>query len=136
LVVALGGTLGAGKTRLVRAVARALGIPAEDVTSPTFVLQHVYQGRLPVFHFDAYRLADEDEFLELGPEECFAAPGVTFIEWAERVAQALPEDRLEIMIEVLGDSERRFVFQGQGPAAGAIVAGLEAWAHESRPMGG
>ena len=63
-VVALIGTLGAGKTRLVQAVATALGVPAGSVTSPTFVLVNEYrQGRLPVFHFDTYRLKDDDEFL-------------------------------------------------------------------------
>ena len=67
-VIALIGTLGAGKTRLVQAVAGALGVPREEVTSPTFVLVNEYVGgRLPVYHFDAYRLRDEDEFLELGP---------------------------------------------------------------------
>ena len=71
-VVALIGTLGAGKTRLVQAVATALGVPAGGVTSPTFVLVNEYrQGRVPVFHFDTYRLKDDDEFLALGPEEYF-----------------------------------------------------------------
>ncbi|OYV88730.1 MAG: tRNA (adenosine(37)-N6)-threonylcarbamoyltransferase complex ATPase subunit type 1 TsaE, partial [Planctomycetia bacterium 21-64-5] len=68
-VVALCGTLGAGKTRLVRAIARGLGIDSETVTSPTFVLLHEYPGTTPLFHFDAYRLRDEDEFWQLGADE-------------------------------------------------------------------
>jgi tRNA threonylcarbamoyladenosine biosynthesis protein TsaE len=106
-VVALIGTLGAGKTRLVQAVASALGVPRDAVTSPTFVLVNEYrQGRLPIFHFDTYRLKDDDEFLALGPEEYFDSSGLTFIEWADRVAGLLPADRLGITLEVTGDSSR------------------------------
>src|SRR5262245_16376862 len=83
--VALIGTLGAGKTRLVQAVAAALGIPRDKATSPTFVLVNEYRGRRPVYHFDAYRLRDEDEFLALGAEEYFESEGITFVEWADRV---------------------------------------------------
>jgi tRNA threonylcarbamoyladenosine biosynthesis protein TsaE len=107
-VVALIGTLGAGKTRLVQAVASALGVPRDTVTSPTFVLVNEYrQGRLPIFHFDTYRLKDDDEFLALGPEEYFDSAGLTFIEWADRVNDLLPRDRLEIKLEPTGDTERR-----------------------------
>jgi len=106
-VVALVGTLGAGKTRLVQAVATALGVPPGGVTSPTFVLVNEYrQGRLPVFHFDTYRLKDEEEFLALGPEEYFDSDGLTFVEWADRVEHLLPEERLEIELEVTGDTRR------------------------------
>jgi tRNA threonylcarbamoyladenosine biosynthesis protein TsaE len=109
VVIGLFGTLGAGKTRLVRAVARGMGVAASEVTSPTFVLLHQYlQGRLPIYHFDAYRLRDDDEFLELGPEEYFEAGGITFIEWADRVLSCLPAERLEITLEVTGETERAF----------------------------
>lgn len=106
--VALIGTLGAGKTRLVQAVARALGVPPEAATSPTFVLVNEYRGRLPVYHFDAYRLRDEDEFIELGPEEYFESNGITFVEWADRVAACLPPERVEIQCEATGETERLF----------------------------
>ena len=93
-VVGLIGTLGAGKTRLVQAVAAALGVPAGNVTSPTFVLVNEYRGgRLPIYHFDTYRLKDDDEFLDLGPEEYFDSSGLTFVEWADRVADLLPAKR-------------------------------------------
>ena len=112
-VVGLIGTLGAGKTRLVRAVAAALGVPETKVTSPTFVLVNEYRGgRMNVFHFDTYRLKDEDEFLALGPEEYFESSGLTFVEWSDRVAQLLPDDRIEITIEVTGETSRHVSLRG------------------------
>ncbi len=112
-VVALQGTLGAGKTRLVQAVAVALGVPQGAITSPTFVLVNEYgQGRLPIYHFDAYRVRDDDEFLELGPEEYFEADGLTFVEWANRVSDCLPAERVEISIEVTGETERTITIIG------------------------
>jgi tRNA threonylcarbamoyladenosine biosynthesis protein TsaE len=107
-VIALSGTLGAGKTHLVQAVAAASGVDPRDVTSPTFVLVNEYRGRRPIYHFDAYRIKDDDEFLQLGPEEYFESHGLTFIEWAERVQACLPPERLEIHITVLSDTSRRF----------------------------
>ncbi len=116
-VVALVGTLGAGKTRLVQGVAVALGVPREAVTSPTFVLVNEYLGgRLPVYHFDTYRLRDEDEFVELGPEEYFDSEGLTFVEWADRVLACLPPDYLCVEIEVLGETRREFVIEASNSA--------------------
>src|SRR3954453_13970210 len=85
-VVALVCPLGAGKTHLVKAIAEGLGIanPAV-VNSPTFVLIQEYDARLPIFHFDAYRLATEGEFADLGPEEYFQSNGVSLVEWADKV---------------------------------------------------
>jgi tRNA threonylcarbamoyladenosine biosynthesis protein TsaE len=107
-VVALCGTLGAGKTRLVQAVAEANGAAPRSAISPTFVLVNEYGGRRPIYHFDAYRIKDDDEFLELGAEEYFAGTGLCFVEWADRVARCLPPERLEIRIEVTGETARRF----------------------------
>ena len=122
-VVGVIGTLGAGKTRLVQAVAAALGVPPGSVTSPTFVLVNEYPGgRLPVYHFDTYRLKDEDEFLALGPEEYFESEGITFVEWADRIAELLPEERLEITLEVTGETERRISIRGTSPATEALAA--------------
>jgi len=115
-VVGLIGPLGAGKTRLVQAVATALGVPPGTVTSPTFVLVNEYTGgRIPVYHFDTYRLKDDDEFLNLGPDEYFDSNGITFIEWADRVTELLPSERLEIEIEVTGETERRVIVRGTSP---------------------
>jgi tRNA threonylcarbamoyladenosine biosynthesis protein TsaE len=114
-VIALNGPLGAGKTHLVRAVAEGLDVvnPAA-VNSPTFVLIQEYPARLPMFHFDAYRLSGEGEFLALGVDEYFAAGGVCLIEWAEKVAGCLPPDRLEVAIEIVGETARRWVVTARG----------------------
>jgi tRNA threonylcarbamoyladenosine biosynthesis protein TsaE len=120
-VVALVGPLGAGKTRLVQAVAAAVGVPRVAVTSPTFVLVNEYrQGRLPVFHFDTYRLKDDDEFLELGPDEYFESDGLSFVEWADRVADLLPADRLEIALEVTGETARRATITSSSQTAALV----------------
>lgn len=121
-VVGLIGPLGAGKTRLVQAVATSLGVPPGRVTSPTFVLVNEYTGgRLPVYHFDTYRLKDDDDFLNLGPDEYFDSTGITFVEWADRVAALLPPDRLEITIDVMSETERRITLHGTSPQMGAVV---------------
>jgi tRNA threonylcarbamoyladenosine biosynthesis protein TsaE len=122
--VALSGTLGAGKTRLVTAVASACGIPPEQVTSPTFVLVHEYFGDRTIYHFDAYRLKDEDEFLELGPEEYFEGDGISLIEWAEKVTDCLPLERLEILIETVGPRSRRFHITAKGKGLEEVLADL------------
>jgi tRNA threonylcarbamoyladenosine biosynthesis protein TsaE len=120
-VVALIGTLGAGKTRLVQAFAAAHGVPRDAATSPTFVLVNEYPGRVPIYHFDAYRLRDEDEFLELGPEEYFDSAGVTFVEWADRVADCMPAERLEIQCEAVGETVRKFALRGTSACAERLV---------------
>ena len=121
LVVALAGDLGAGKTRLVRAVATALGADEAVVNSPTFVLVQRYEARLPIFHFDTYRLRDADEFADLGPEETFAAGGICFVEWADRVEDALPDDHLKIEIDATGPTSRRIALTATGPQSLATV---------------
>jgi tRNA threonylcarbamoyladenosine biosynthesis protein TsaE len=119
--VALIGTLGAGKTRLVQAVAAALGVPRDQATSPTFVLVNEYRGRLSIYHIDAYRLRDEDEFLQLGPEEYFDSPGITFVEWADCVRDCLPIDYLEIRCEAVGETERRYSLTTESPALQPVI---------------
>ena len=114
-VIALVGPLGAGKTHLVRAIAEGLGIRnSRVVTSPTFVLVQEYEAKLPIFHFDAYRLSSEMEFRDLGVHEYFGAGGVSIIEWADRVPGCLPAENLRIEIEVTGDTKRRFLLEGMG----------------------
>jgi tRNA threonylcarbamoyladenosine biosynthesis protein TsaE len=123
--VALCGTLGSGKTRLVQAIAAACGLSREDIVSPTFVLCQEYHGKRDIFHWDAYRLHDEDEFMQLGPEECFASPALVFIEWAERVREALPAEYIEIRIEVTGDSSRSFQLAAEGTRFDPVIAAIE-----------
>jgi tRNA threonylcarbamoyladenosine biosynthesis protein TsaE len=124
-VVALHGTLGAGKTRLVQAVAAAWDIDPRQVVSPTFVLATEHHGRRSLYHVDAYRLRDEDEFEALGQHEHFGGPGVVFIEWAEKIAGSLPEERIEIEIEVRGETARRFSIRSRWCAGQQAVARLE-----------
>ncbi len=126
-VVALIGPLGAGKTRLVQAVADALGFPCEAVTSPTFVLVNEYtSGRLPIYHFDTYRLKDNDEFLNLGPDEYFFGPGLSFVEWADRVVDCLPPERVEVEIEVTGETTRRITLRGTSPRMDQLIEKIAA----------
>jgi tRNA threonylcarbamoyladenosine biosynthesis protein TsaE len=112
--VALCGTLGAGKTRLVQAIAEASGVDRREVVSPTFVLIQEHHGRRLIYHIDAYRVADEDEFERLGPDEYFEGEGLTLVEWADRVETCLPLDRVEVHIEVTGPQSRRFEIRGVG----------------------
>ena len=112
--VSLCGTLGAGKTRLVQAVVAGSGVARENVVSPTFVLCQEYHARRVIYHLDAYRLQDDDEFLQLGPEEYFDSDGLTLIEWADRVVDCLPPSRLEIHIEITGEASREFTITGLG----------------------
>ena len=123
--VALCGTLGAGKTRLVQAVAAAIGVDRRNVTSPTFVLIQEYHGRRTLYHIDAYRLRDEDEFLALGPEEYFESDGLVLVEWADRVEHCLPKDRVEIHIEVTGPQSRRFEIIALGTKHSAAIDQLQ-----------
>ncbi len=121
-VVGLIGPLGAGKTHLVRAIAEGLGIrDSRVVSSPTFVLIQEYSARLPIYHFDAYRLAGPAEFLELGVHEYFDSGGVCLIEWADRVESALPAERLNIRISITGESSRRFDVVSNGIGYDALV---------------
>jgi tRNA threonylcarbamoyladenosine biosynthesis protein TsaE len=119
--VALSGTLGAGKTRLVQAVAEGCGVDRREVVSPSFVLIQEYRGRRPVYHLDAYRLRDEAEFLELGPDEYFESDGLTLVEWADRVKHCLPGAYVEIRIEVTGPGSRRFEIVAHGARYESVV---------------
>ncbi len=112
--VALCGTLGAGKTRLVQAIAERLGVNRRDVVSPTFVLIQEYSGLRMIYHVDAYRLRDDDEFQQLGPDEYFEGDGLVLIEWADRVQGSLPRDHVEIRIKVTGAESRRFEIRAIG----------------------
>lgn len=123
-VIGLMGNLGAGKTRLVRALATTLGVDPLHVSSPTFVLIQEYEGRLPVFHFDTYRLKDVDEFLDLGPDEYFQSGGVCVIEWADRVVDVLPKDVLRVEISITGQTTREFQLQATGPLSEQLLTGV------------
>jgi tRNA threonylcarbamoyladenosine biosynthesis protein TsaE len=91
------------------------------------VLINEYRGgRLPVYHFDTYRLKDTDEFLDLGADEYFDSGGIVFVEWADRVEDLLPHERLDIRIEVTGPTTRHITVAGTSPRMEELVARLEA----------
>lgn len=123
-VVALIGELGAGKTILTRGIARGLGVP-DLVHSPTFTLIHEHQGRLPVYHFDLYRIGSTQELEDLGAETYFYGDGVCIVEWAERAASVLPPDHLEIRIS--GNDDRRTLeIHAYGPVSRRIIERIKA----------
>ena len=124
-VVALVGNLGAGKTRLVRALCEALGVDQREVASPTYVLVHEYEGRLPIYHFDTYRLLQPSDFLALGADEYLNSDGVCLIEWADRVADLLPEDHLRVEIVATGEATRDFCLTATGPKSHRLVLRLK-----------
>lgn len=96
-VLCLYGDLGAGKTAFTSGLAQGLGV-TDYVTSPTFTIVNEYDGRIPLFHFDVYRVYDPDELYEIGFEEYFSRGGVVCIEWADLIPSLLPADRVEIEI--------------------------------------
>jgi tRNA threonylcarbamoyladenosine biosynthesis protein TsaE len=123
-VVALDGPLGAGKTRLVQGLAAARGHDPLNVVSPTFTLVQEYRGPRPVYHFDVYRLRDDDDFLNLGPDEYFYGDGVTVIEWAGRVVDCLPPERLQITIRPIDETTREFTLAAIGVQYEGVVRNI------------
>ncbi len=110
-VLALCGELGAGKTQFVQGLARGLGCPASP-TSPTFTLIHEYGGgRLPLFHFDLYRLETAEQALAIGIEEYFESAGVSVVEWAGKFPELLPERTRWIRFFIRAGDEREIVFE-------------------------
>ena len=109
MIIGLVGTLGAGKTKLVQLLVQAASGGAAEVTSPTFTLVQSYAGTPPVHHLDAYRVADEDEFLELGVEELFDDEAWTIVEWADRVRSVMPHETLWIRLRVEADEYYRTI---------------------------
>lgn len=110
-VIAYRGDLGAGKTAFTRGLARGLGC-TETVTSPTYTIVNEYlSGRLPLFHFDMYRLASSDELWDIGWEDYLERGGVCAVEWSENVADAM-EDALTVSIEKISDEGRRIRVDG------------------------
>ncbi|MCL5952810.1 MAG: tRNA (adenosine(37)-N6)-threonylcarbamoyltransferase complex ATPase subunit type 1 TsaE [Chloroflexi bacterium] len=113
-VYALVGDLGSGKTCLVQGIGRGLGV-LEAIHSPTFVLANEHKsGRLPLYHVDVYRVTSAAEAVGFGLEDYVNGEGVCVIEWAEKIREALPPERLKIVLRHLGESTRGLRFEGQG----------------------
>jgi tRNA threonylcarbamoyladenosine biosynthesis protein TsaE len=108
-LIACCGPIGAGKTTLIQGFAEGLEVGAEAyVRSPTFTLMHEYRGRLPLFHFDFYRLSQASEVYEIGFEEYYEAGGVVIVEWAEKFPEILPANYLELVIRIVS-AQRRLI---------------------------
>lgn len=110
-IVCLEGELGAGKTHFVKGMAAAFDIDESEVLSPTFTLINEYEGSLPLYHFDCYRMESVKEALEIGAEEYFYGEGVSVIEWPDRIREILPPEAIWITITSLAPTKRKFVIQ-------------------------
>lgn len=109
-IVALIGDLGTGKTALSKYIAEGLGI-SEMITSPTFtIVQEYHSGRLPLYHFDVYRIRDVEEMYELGYEEYFYGDGVSIVEWADNIMELIPDEAIVIRIEY-GETPEERIYQ-------------------------
>ena len=119
-VLALHGDLGTGKTHFVKGVAQKLGIPPAEVRSPTFTILSVHdEGERPLYHFDAYRVQNSDEFVELGFEEYVHDDGLTCIEWADRVTGLLPPNTTHLQFHHVAPARRRLTLGAPNDASGS-----------------
>jgi len=131
LTIGLVGPLGAGKTQLVKGVAVGNGMAQGDkVTSPTFTLIHEYTGRLALYHLDAYRLRGAADLRALGFEELIGPGAAVVVEWADRAADAMPEDSLWVEVSITGDAARSFLFRPTGPTSNLCLESLKTGAGE------
>lgn len=121
--ICLTGDLGAGKTTFTQAFAKGLGID-EPVTSPTFTLVQEYQGRIPLYHFDVYRIGHPEEMEDLGYRDYFYGQGVCVVEWAALIRELVPEAHLWIRIKVLGETVREICLEPSGPAYEDLIKEL------------
>lgn len=119
-VLVLSGDLGAGKTTLTKGIAEGLGI-SQMIKSPTYTIVREYEGRLPLYHLDVYRIGDDPDSIDL--DEFLYGQGVTVIEWGELLDLSLLGDHLQVVLEKEGDG-RRLVFRAHGPQSQALLEAL------------
>jgi tRNA threonylcarbamoyladenosine biosynthesis protein TsaE len=125
-VVSLAGDLGAGKTVFAQGLLAGLGVPAGiPVASPTFVFARAYRGRVPVHHVDAYHVRGRGDLEASGFEEMVGEGRVSVVEWGDRIAEALPVDRIDVEIVPTGETERAIEATARGPASARVLARLE-----------
>ena len=117
------GQLGSGKTVAIQGAAEGLGYDGY-VTSPTFVIVNEYVGRVPILHVDLYRITDARELEDIGYREIFFVDGVALVEWADRVPELLPPDRLRVVIDIEEPDGRTFTVSGFGDGGEALLARL------------
>jgi tRNA threonylcarbamoyladenosine biosynthesis protein TsaE len=123
--IALTGELGCGKTHFVQGVAKGLGVdPEVRVTSPSYTLLNEYHGRIPLYHFDLYRLGGDADIRDLGFDEYFSGKGVCVVEWADRLHFELPDDHLRISFFQTGEWCRRIEISAGGPRSQGLLHDL------------
>ena len=123
--IALVGTLGAGKTELVKGIAAGAGVPPEvPVNSPTFVIINEYPGRVYIYHVDAYRLRSPDELTAIGFAEMITSGGVVVVEWADRVIAVMPADRITVCMEHVSETTRRITLCASQASSIRVIAAL------------
>jgi len=113
-IICLFGDLGSGKTVLTKGISSGLGVDKREVTSPTFVILRQYQGRMPIYHFDLYRINGPEGILDLGYEEYLFDEGISVIEWADRLSGLLPREFLKIELRVTGQKKRKLKISAKG----------------------
>ena len=123
--IALVGELGAGKTQFAKGIASGLEVdPGTPVTSPTYTILNIYQGRIPLYHFDLYRLQGPEEVAELGFEEYFSGTGACIVEWAERLAEEAPAGLLTVTLCHADADTREVSFAASGTRAAELLSRL------------
>lgn len=123
-VICLDGELGAGKTSLTQFIAEEFGVK-EYIVSPTFTIIKEYEGKLPFYHMDVYRIGSEDDMYELGFDEYIYSEGVTIIEWADLIRAILPQERVNIKIIRIDDRKREISIEGEGPVYEKLLKELK-----------
>lgn len=120
--IALVGDLGAGKTQFVKGLAQGVGVSGDEtVCSPSYTILNIHAGRIPLYHFDLYRLSDEGQVSELGFDEYFSGSGVSVVEWAERLGGDIPFDNLTVVFAIEGPERRRLGFRASGDRAAELL---------------
>ncbi len=125
-VICLDGDLGVGKTALTQFIAKEFGVK-EYITSPTFNIIKEYQGRLPFYHMDVYRLNSEDDMYDLNYEEYIYSEGVTIIEWSKIIEGILPENRINIEIKRIDDNRRIVYIKGNGKTYDKLIMEIKGY---------
>jgi tRNA threonylcarbamoyladenosine biosynthesis protein TsaE len=133
-IIALSGELGTGKTTLVRGIAAGMGLEATEVASPSFTLVNVYEGPLPLFHLDLYRLEDEKELFNIDFEEYMRGDGVTVIEWADKIPNAVPHESLWITVRYLETEGREIVLRPQADHYEMMIDELQKKVYNERNL--
>lgn len=117
-VISLSGPLGAGKTCLIKGIAAGLGINANDVKSPSFTLINELYGKMPLYHFDLYRMKNISELYEIGWDDYLMREGITVVEWGEKAGDMMPRDSIKIEIEIISEKRRKIFISYFDKAAG------------------